>query len=144
MAGPAGRAYVQLPFDPNEAWGAKEVHHVTGTVNGCDVRGPLSPADGTWRLMLGPAWRRDRGIAPGDAVTVVMAPEGPQRESLPPDIAAALEAEPEARAFFESLATFYRKGYLRWLEGASRRPAVREERLREFLSLLRAGKKQRE
>ena len=75
---------------------------------------------------------------------VVLAAEGPQRDSLPPDLAAALEAEPEAGAFFDSLATFYRKGYLRWLDGASRRPVVREERIKELVALLKAGKKTRD
>jgi bacteriocin resistance YdeI/OmpD-like protein/uncharacterized protein DUF1905 len=144
-AWPDGRAYVELPFDPGEAWGAKGRHHITGSVNGVPVRGALDElAGGTWVLMLGPAWRRGAGIGPGDEVTVVLAAEGPQRDSLPPDLAAALEAEPEAGVFFDSLATFYRKGYLRWLDGASRRPAVREERIKELVALLKAGKKTRD
>src|SRR5262245_34766724 len=130
-AGSNGQAYVALPFDPAEAWGAKERHHVTGAINGCGVRGPLAQAAGGWRLPLGPAWRRDVGIEPGDRVTVWLAAEGPQRDSLPSDVAKALEEYPEAGAFFDSLATFYRKGYLRWLEGAARRPAVRAERVKE-------------
>jgi hypothetical protein len=36
------------------------------------------------------------------------------------DIAAALGAEPEARRFFESLATYYRKNFIRWIDGAVR------------------------
>lgn len=139
-----GRAYIEVPFDPSEAWGAKERHHVRGSINGADWRGPLELAGGAWRLALGPAWRRDRGIEPGDEVEVELAPEGPQRDSLPPDLAAALEAEPEAGAFFDALATFYRKGYLRWLDGAARRPAVRAERIKELVSLLKAGRKTRD
>jgi hypothetical protein len=142
--GSGGRAWIELPFDPGEAWGAKERHHVTGTINGTPVRGPVEPAEGAWRLALGPAWRRDAGVQPGDEVAVVLQAEGPQREGLPPDLAAALETEPEAGAFFDSLATFYRKGYLRWLDGAKRRPEVREERVRELVALLKAGKKSRE
>jgi hypothetical protein len=147
VAGTNGRAYVEIPFDPAVAWGTKDRHHVTGTVNGVNVRGPLAReggVSGPWRLSLGPAWRRDAGIAPGDVVAVVLAAEGPQRETLPSDLAAALAAEPDAGAFFDSLATFYRKGYLRWLDGASRRPAVRAERLRELVALLKAGKKTRD
>jgi hypothetical protein len=144
QAGPGDRAYVEVPFDPAEAWGAKERHHVTGSVNGVEVRGPLALEAGSWRLNLGAAWRRDAGIQPGDLVTVELAAEGPQREGLPPDLAAALAAEPEAGAFFDALATFYRKGYLRWLDGASRRPAVREERVKELVALLKAGKKSRD
>ena len=48
-----------------------------------------------------------------------------RRDLLPPDVAEALEAEPDAQAFFESLATFYRKAYLKWIEGAARRPEIR-------------------
>lgn len=143
QADPDGRAYVELPFDPAAAWGTKERHHVTGRINGFKWRGPLAFERGAWRLPLGPAWRRDEGIAPGDEVTVELAAVGPQRDSLPPDLAAALEEEPEAGAFFDSLATFYRKGYLRWLEGAARRPAVREQRVKELVGLLKAGKKTR-
>jgi len=144
QAGANGSAYLELPFDPNEAWGAKERHHVTGTVSEMDVRGPVTQEDGTWRLSLGPAWLRRKPLAPGDEVRVALAAEGPQRESLAPDLAAALEANPEAGAFFDSLATFYRKGYLKWLDGALRRPTVREQRIEEWIRLLRAGRKTRD
>ena len=75
---------------------------------------------------------------------MVLWPEGPQAEALPPDLLAALEAAPAAFEFWQGLATFYRKAYLTWINGASRRPALREERLRELVALLKAGKKQRE
>jgi hypothetical protein len=55
-------------------------------------------------------------------VTVVLEAEGPQNADLAPDLAAAFESSPEAAAFFASLATFYRKGYLRWIDGASADP----------------------
>jgi hypothetical protein len=38
------------------------------------------------RYLLGPAWRRDWGISTGDAVTVVLAPEGPSEKSLFPTL----------------------------------------------------------
>ena len=47
----------------------------------------------------------------GDDVIVELAPEGPQRGDLADDIAAALEANPAAAAFFDTLAQFYRKGW---------------------------------
>ncbi len=145
LSGRAGdRLYLELPFDPDEAWGPKERHHVTGTLNGVAVRGPVTREGDGWRLALGPAWQRDSGMGPGTVVSVVLAPEGPQRQGLPEDLAAALDADPEAAAFFDALATFYRKGYLRWLDGASRRPEVRAQRVREVVALLRAGKKTRE
>jgi uncharacterized protein YdeI (YjbR/CyaY-like superfamily) len=73
---------------------------------------------------------------------VVLAPEGPQREDLAPDLAAALEAKPEAGEFFDSLAQFYRKAYLRWIDATKGRPDVREQRIAETVELLKAGVKQ--
>ena len=69
--------------------------------------------------------------------------EPSQREGLAPDIAAALEANPEAAHFFDTLAGFYRKGYLRWIGATKRRPDVRAERIAELMELLKAGYKQR-
>ena len=56
---------------------------------------------------------------------------------------AALEAEPETGVFFDSLAQFYRRAYLRWIDGTKRRPEVRAERITEMVTLLKAGKKER-
>jgi hypothetical protein len=134
-----GRVIIALPFDPSEAWGAKTRHHVCGTVGDRRVRGALTGA----RLVLGPSWCRGAELASGDTVEVVLEPEGPQRDALAPDVAAALDARPPAREFFDSLATFYRKGYLRWVDATRRRPEVRAERIAEMVELLAGGHKQR-
>jgi hypothetical protein len=135
------KAIIQLPFDPNETWGEKHRHHITGTVNEVDVRGALVSIDDQYCLSPGPAWLRKNSIAAGDAVEVTLSPEGPQLDDLDDDIRQALESEPQAQAFFVSLATFYRTGYLRWIN--VRNPEVRASRVVEMVSLLKAGKKQR-
>jgi hypothetical protein len=138
-----GRIVVRVPFDPNEAWGTKSRHHITGTVGGRRVRGPLDEVDDGYCLTLGAAWRRDGDVVIGTEVQVTLVPEGPQRTELAPDVAEALAADPAAGAFFDSLATFYRKGYLRWVDGTKGRPGVRAARIAEMIELLKAGKKQR-
>jgi hypothetical protein len=136
------RTFIPIPFNPNEVWGVKQRHHITGTVNGYGVRGSLG-SDGTqYFLPLGAAWRRDCGLDTGSKVEVVLSPEGPQSESLSPDVADALDAEPQAKAFFESLATFYRNTYIKWIERA-KRPETRAARMKEMIDLLKAGKKQK-
>jgi Bacteriocin-protection, YdeI or OmpD-Associated/Domain of unknown function (DUF1905) len=137
------RVMVPVPFDPDEAWGKKPHHHVTGTVNGMGVRAAVEPLEGGFGIFLGPAWRRDCGIAPGDAVSVELFPEGPQRDDLAPDLRAALDASPEAGAFFDSLAQFYRRGYLKWIDSTKNRPDVRAERIAEVVRLLEQGQKER-
>jgi hypothetical protein len=123
-------------------WGEKPRHHVTGSINGRAVRGALVSRGPQHYLSIGAAWRRDNGLDAGDAVQVELGPEGPQFADLAPDIAAALDVSPPARAFFEGLATFYRTGYLRWIDGA-RQPEIRASRIREMVGLLEAGKRQR-
>jgi uncharacterized protein YdeI (YjbR/CyaY-like superfamily) len=70
-------------------------------------------------------------------------PEGPQRADLADDIAAALDAHPAAAAFFDTLAQFYPKAYLRWIDPSSRRPDLRATRIAEVVDLLAADIKQR-
>lgn len=137
------RVLVPIPFDPDDVWGRKRDHRVAGTVNGMGVRAVIEPLGDGHGILLGPAWRRDCGIDAGDEVAVVLAPEGPQRAELAPDVAAALEDEPAAAAFFDSLAQFYRRAYLRWIDATKRRPEVRAARIAEMVELLEAGEKER-
>ena len=140
---PGGRAIIVVPFDPDEVWGAKAEHHVNGTVAGRRVRVTLSPGGSGWAFTLSPTRTRDPGVVAGDEVVVELAPEGPQRADLAEDISAALAANPAAAAFFDTLAQFYRKAYLRWIEATTRRPDIRAARIAEVVDLLAAGIKER-
>ena len=46
-----------------------------------------------------------------------------------------------AKEFFDALAQFYRRGYLRWIDGTTRRPEVRRERIARMVELLESGVK---
>jgi hypothetical protein len=138
-ADPQGRAVITVPFDPDETWGTKANHPVRGTIDGRRFRARLSPGSSGWVLPV----RLCDGAAIGDDVTVEVAPEGPQRGDLADDIAAALAANPAAGAFFDTLAQFYRKAYLRWIDATTRRPDVRAARITEVVDLLAAGIKER-
>ena len=142
-AGPSGGAVIVVPFDPDEVWGAKAKHHVNGTVGGRRVRVTLMPDGGGWAFTLNQARIRGMGVAAGDEVTVELTPEGPQRADLAEDMAAALAANPAAAAFFDTLAQFYRKAYLSWIDAPTRRPQVRAERIATVVDLLAAGIKER-
>ena len=142
-AGPRGGGIVAVPFDPDETWGAKAAHHVNGTVNGCRVRVTIAPGDGGWEFLLSPSRMRDTGFTVGSEVICELAPEGPQRGDLADDIAAALAASPAAAAFFDTLAQFYRKAYLRYVDATTRRPDLRAARIAEVIGLLADGIKER-
>ena len=137
-----GGIAISLPFDPSAAWGDRDRYDVTGTINGQKVRGKLLPRAGGHALELGPAWCRAETVTAGAAVVVLLAREDPQVGTMAPDIAAALAAEPAARRFFESLPTFYRKNFMRWIDGA-KRPETRAKRIAETVATLKASKRQR-
>lgn len=140
---PGGALLIPVPFDPDTVWGAKPRHLVNGTVAGCRIRGSVERRDGDYSLKLGAAWVRDNPVKAGDTIDVVIAAEGPQRDALDPDIAAALAKEPKAAAFFDGLAQFYRKAYLTWIAGTMTRPDERVRRIAETVKLLKAGAKER-
>ena len=130
------RVFLPLPGEP-------EVRHLAGTVDGRRYRGAVESIDGSPALVLGPAWRRGCGLKAGDRVRVELEPEGPQRQDLAPDLAAALDASPAAAAFWDELAQFYRRAYLRWIDATKRNPALRAERIAAAVGLLERGVKTR-
>jgi hypothetical protein len=142
VATEGGRVFISLPFDPAAAWGVRDRYHLAGTVDGHAWRGPLDREGLQWVVRLGPAWRREHALTPGAPVEVVLAPEGPQMDNVGADVAAALEAAPEARAIFESLPSFYRRNFLRWIDSA-KRPTTRAARIAEMVTLLRQGRRER-
>ena len=146
----SGRAVIVVPFDPDETWGAKAYHLVGGTIHpvgatvcGRRLRGRITPDGGPWVFTINPMWMRDTGVAVGDEVIVELEPEGPQRGDLADDVATALAANPAAAAFFDTLAQFYRKAYLRWIDATTRRPELRAARIAEMVELLATGIKER-
>jgi Bacteriocin-protection, YdeI or OmpD-Associated len=138
-----GRTHVRVPFDPDEVWGPKPRHLVSGSLDGCSLRGEINGTDVGHELVLGPVWTRDSRARTGRSVEVILTPEGPQRSDLAPDIAAALDASPQAGAFFDSLAQFYRNAYLQWINATKRHPEQRPLRVAEMIRLLEEGKKER-
>ncbi|NLI00555.1 MAG: DUF1905 domain-containing protein [Chthonomonadales bacterium] len=137
-----GRAFIVLPFDPDDVWGKRTRHDLTGSVAGHDYRGKVERTDHGAVLALGPTWRKDNGVAVGDEVEVVLRPEGPQVTAMAADLATAFEADPEAREIFEGMSTFCRKNYLRWIEDA-KRPETRARRISEMMQMLRNDSQKR-
>ncbi len=72
-----------------------------------------------------------------ETIDVMLDPDGPQSEALAADISQALNASPEAETFFQCVAPFYRKNFLRWIDQA-RRPETRAARNAEMVTMLEA------
>jgi hypothetical protein len=139
--GADGSAIVRLPFSPDALWGKKPRHRVSGTVDGQKIRAIL--AGGKPVLILTRMWRRDCGVKVGKRATIELWPEGPQQTDLAEDFLRALKKEPKALSFFDDLAQFYRKAYVRWIDATKRKPEERARRIKEVVKLLKAGVKER-
>ncbi|HEY6608172.1 MAG TPA: YdeI/OmpD-associated family protein [Candidatus Limnocylindria bacterium] len=140
-ARPRGGISIALPVQPAEVWGDRDRYYLAGTIGHHAMRGVVVPGDGDPTLELGPTWCRDRRVGPGATVQVSLRPEGPQLDEMAVDFADAIRADPGARRFFESLATFYRKGFVRWVDGA-KRPETRARRIEDTVAALKAGRQE--
>jgi len=133
---------ISLPFDPASTWGDRDRYYLAGTIEQYRMRGVVEAADsGQATLELGPSWCRDPRVGPGSTLRVSLWPEGPQIESVADDLADALRSDAGARRFFESLATFYRNGFVTWVESA-KRPETRAKRIAATLAALQAGRRE--
>ena len=141
--GPRGTLVAPVPFDPDRTWSPKPTHAVNGTLDARFVRSKLEPSADGWQMPISRMWARDCALTAGMTVEVDIAPEGAQRAELAPDVAAALNANQQAAEFFDSLAQFYTKAYLKWIDSTKRQPELRAERINEVVRLLEQGIKQR-
>lgn len=141
-ARPRGGISITLPFQPAEVWGDRDRWYLAGTIERYPVRATVVADDGAPEVRLGPAWCRDPRVLEAASVRVSLQPEGPQLDTIAPDIADALRGEPKALRFFESLATFHRKAFITWIEGAAQ-PATRAKRIAGVIDDLGAGRGER-
>ena len=75
----------------------------------------------------------------GDCVTVEVELDTEPREvEVPPELAEALEPEPELRAFFDGLSYTHRREYAEWVAEA-KRVETRRRRAAKAVELLRDG-----
>lgn len=60
--------------------------------------------------------------------------------TIPPDLQAALDANPTAKRFFDAFAKSAKKGILQWIESA-KRPETRQKRIEETVTLAARNEK---
>jgi uncharacterized protein YdeI (YjbR/CyaY-like superfamily) len=63
----------------------------------------------------------------------------PREVEVPGALAAALAADPQARASFERMAYTHRKEYAHWV-GEAKLEQTRQRRVQQALEMIRAGK----
>jgi hypothetical protein len=127
-----------VPDDVVAALGAGRRPPVTVTLGGHTYRSTVAPMGGRFFIPLSAENRTAAGVAAGDAVDVdIEVDTAPRTVDVPPDLAAALDAEPALRARFDALAYTHRKEHVRAVESA-KAEATRQRRVAGVLAALRA------
>ncbi|MDQ3004094.1 MAG: YdeI/OmpD-associated family protein [Chloroflexota bacterium] len=136
-----GGAFVEVPFDVEEAFGAKRPR-VRAVIEGVPYRGILSRM-GTERhlLVILKEIRENVGKTFGDEVKItVELDEEPLVVEIPAQLKKAFKAEKEAKAFFDKLAYTHQREYVMWINEA-KREETRDRRIVKMIGMLKEGKK---
>jgi hypothetical protein len=132
--------FFEVPLDVPAVFG-KARAPVRGTINGHPFRSTVAVYGGRSFLPVKKALREAAGVAAGDAVVVELeADEQPRTVDPPPDLAAALAADPEVRAAFEGLSFTHQREYAEWVAEA-RREETRRRRVDQAVEMLRDGRR---
>lgn len=120
--------------------GGRKTAAVRVTVNGHTFNGRIGRMGGETLLGFNRAVRQACGVTAGDEIeALVVLDDAPPQIDVPPPLAAALDADPAARAAFDTLAPSHRKEFARWVAEA-KRDETRERRIGETLRMLAEGR----
>ena len=132
---PNGGRFVVIPLDLKALFGEHRPA-LRATVNGYTFRTRGLRYGGRYLLGFTREVRQAAGIADQEEITVdIQADTEPRTVTLPPELATAFAASPEARAFYDGLAFTHRREYAEWVGDAKkaetrvRRAATAVERL---------------
>jgi hypothetical protein len=129
---------VEVPFDAKAEFGEARAP-VACEVNGVEYRSRLALYGGKAYLGLRKDLLASAGAGVGDEIDVVMErDDAPRVVDVPPALAGALEKNPKAREFYDSLSFTHRKEYARWIAEA-KREETRERRVEKALAMLHEG-----
>jgi Bacteriocin-protection, YdeI or OmpD-Associated len=85
-------------------------------------------------------YRKETGLKGGDPIHVTLTvADTPREVEVPSDFAAALSADPEARAFFDKLSNSLQRYHVETIN-AAKTTATRQRRIEKATSLFREGK----
>jgi len=128
----------QVPPDVVASLGMGKRPPVRVTINGYTYRSTVAAYGELFMLPLAAEHRAGAGVAAGDEVTVeVELDTEPRAVAVPPDFAAALDAEPDARRAFDSLSYSNQRRHVLAVEDA-KTPATRQRRIAKAVETLRA------
>ncbi len=131
---------VRVPDEIVEALGGGGHPKVVATLNDYTYRTSVARMGGEYWFGLASAHGEASGLKAGDEVTVTLVLDTAPREiEVPPELAAALEADPAAKAFFDGLSYSNKRVFTESVAG-TRNPETKARRVEKALALMREGR----
>jgi hypothetical protein len=131
---------IEVPVEVVEALGAGRRPAVTVTINGFTYRSTIAVMGGAYMVGVNAENRAGAGVAGGDEVDVdIELDTAPREVSVPEDLAAALDAEPKARATFDGLSYSNKSWHVLQVTGA-RTDETRQRRIARSVEMLKEGR----
>jgi Bacteriocin-protection, YdeI or OmpD-Associated/Domain of unknown function (DUF1905) len=131
---------IQVPDEVVEALGSGRRPAVKVTVNGYSYRNTVASMGGVFMVSLSAEHRAGAGVGGGDEVEVDLELDSAPREvTVPPELMAALDAEPAARATFDGLSYSNRSWHVLQVTGA-KTEETRRRRIARSVEALKQGR----
>jgi hypothetical protein len=131
---------IQVPDEIVEALGAGRRPAVTITINGYTYRSTVAVMGEAYMVGVSAENRAAAGVAGGDEVDVEIALDtAPRTVSVPPELRAALDAEPAAQETFENLSNSNKSWHTLQVTGA-KTEETRQRRIAKSIAALKAGR----
>ena len=130
----------RVPREVVEALGKGKRPPVLVTINGYSYRNTVAVYGDEYLLGVAAEHRQAAGVQAGDLLDFdLVLDTAPREVDVPADFAAALEADPEAQRFFESLSYSNKRRFTLSVEDA-KSADTRERRIEKYVSQLHDGR----
>ena len=141
LAGSGGKTGIVVPEHALQELGAGKRPPVHVDLNGYEYRSTVAVMGSQYMIGVSAEVRAATGLAAGDGLRVTLTvADTPREVDVPPELAAALAADPEAGAFFATLSNSLQRYHADNVNGA-KTAGTRQRRVDKALELFRSGKK---
>jgi hypothetical protein len=131
---------IRIPDEVVAALGAGKRPPITVTINGFTYRSTVAVMGGEFMVGVSAENRAGAGVGGGDEVDVdIELDTAPRTVELPADFAAALDAEPAARATFDNLSNSNKGWHVSSITG-TKSDETRRRRIARSVAALMEGK----
>lgn len=131
---------IEVPPEIVERLGAGKKPPVRVTLKGYTYRSSIAVVSGRFMVGVSADVRKNAGVRGGEELDVEIELDTEKREIVvPPDLQAALDADPPAKSFFEKLSYSNKRRHVEPIE-AAKSPETRQRRIEKSVALFHEGK----